>query len=210
MADRWTMQCDQYTNCNCAWGCPCQFNAPNTHGFCEAVTAGRILEGRLNDTKLDGLAWAMLLAWPGQIAEGNGRQQAIVDVRATPAQREAVRKILHGESTAPGATGFWVFNSTMSEVLETLYLPIELEIDVERRRARLRIEGQVDSTGAPIIDPHSQAEHQVRIQLPRGFEYRVAEVGTASTTSRGAIRLNLRDSHGHFNRSTWNQDGVLA
>ena len=26
-------------NCNCSYGCPCQFNALPTHGFCEAAVA---------------------------------------------------------------------------------------------------------------------------------------------------------------------------
>ena len=33
------------TTCNCAWGCPCQFNALPTHGRCEAMVAVRIREG---------------------------------------------------------------------------------------------------------------------------------------------------------------------
>jgi len=47
--------------------------------------------------------------WPGEIAEGNGRMQAIIDEGANAAQREALRKILHGESTTshwkPGGRG---------------------------------------------------------------------------------------------------------
>ncbi|MGA7790694.1 MAG: DUF1326 domain-containing protein, partial [Xanthobacteraceae bacterium] len=29
-------------NCNCAYGCPCQFNALPTHGNCEAVAGMQI------------------------------------------------------------------------------------------------------------------------------------------------------------------------
>jgi len=28
MADRWMIRGFEYRNCNCAWGCPCQFHAP--------------------------------------------------------------------------------------------------------------------------------------------------------------------------------------
>jgi hypothetical protein len=82
---------------------------------------GHIEEGAFNETTLDGLDWALLLYWPGEIAQGNGTQQAIIDQRADPAQREGLRKILHGESTAPGATHFFVYNSTVVTVLDTLY-----------------------------------------------------------------------------------------
>lgn len=209
MVDQWTLQGSEYSNCNCAWGCPCQFNSPTTYGHCEALAAGHIDEGHFNDTRLDGLDFAMFLYWPGEIAEGNGRQQAIIDERADTAQREALRKILHGESTAPGATHFFVFNSTMSEVLETLYAPIELAIDVEARSARLNIPGIVESTGSPIIDPNSGEAFHARIELPNGFEYSVAEMATASTVSHGAIELNLTDSYGQFNALALTQDGVI-
>jgi hypothetical protein len=151
----------------------------------------------------------MLLQWPGEIAEGSGRMQVVIDERASPAQREAIRKILHGESTKPGATHFFVFHSTMSEVLDPLYGPIELSIDVPARRARLRVPGVVDSEGSPIVDPHSGNEHRVQIHLPNGFEYDVAEVGTGRTRARGGIELTLDASHGHFNLVHMNQDGVI-
>ncbi|MCH7476408.1 MAG: DUF1326 domain-containing protein, partial [Gemmatimonadetes bacterium] len=137
MADQWMIRGVEYSNCNCAYGCPCQFSAPTTNGNCEAVLTGHIEEGHCGDTQLDGIDWALVLWWPGEIAAGNGRQQAIIDERANDDQREALRKILHGEATAPGATHFFVYNSTMSEVLDTIYAPIELEIDVPARSARV-------------------------------------------------------------------------
>ena len=199
----------EYSNCNCSYGCPCQFAAPTTNGFCEAVASGHIEEGNFNDVRLDGLDWALLLQWPGEIAAGNGKQQAIIDERADSRQREALRKILHGESTAPGATHFFVFNSTMSEVLETLYSPIELEIDVEARKGRLQVPGVVESKGTPITHSVTGGEHRARINLPNGFEYTVAEVGSGSTQATGSIQLNLSDTYGQFNVLHMNQDGVI-
>ena len=209
MADRWTLRGLEYSNCNCDVGCPCQFNSPTTHGHCEAIAAGVIDEGHFNDTRLDGLRWAMLVKWPGEIAEGNGRMQVIIDERANAAQREGLRKILHGESTRPGSTHFFVFHSTMSEVLPTRYAPIDLSIDVPARRARLRISDGIESEGSPILDAHSGNEHRVQIQLPNGFEYTTAEVGRGRTRARGAIELDLDGSHGHFNALHMNQDGVI-
>jgi hypothetical protein len=209
MDDRWMMRGAEYGNCNCAYGCPCQFNAPSTHGSCEAVTGGHIEEGHFNDVRLDGLHWVMLLQWPGEIAEGNGRQQIIIEERADAAQREALRKILHGESTRPGATHFFVYNSTMSEVLETLYAPVDVEIDVEARTGHIEVPGLVESRGAPIIDPHSGEPHRAAILLPAGFEYTVAEMGSASSKVRAGIELDLLNSYGQFNVMHMNQDGVI-
>ena len=209
MADQWMVRGVEYGNCNCAYGCPCQFNAPTTNGNCEALVTGHIEEGHFGDTKLDGLNWALLLWWPGEIADGNGHQQAIIDERADDDQREALRKILHGEATAPGATHFFVYNSTMSEVLDPIYAPIELEIDVAARSARVDVPGLVESSGSPIVDPNTGTEHRARINLPNGFEYTVAEMASATTKATAGIELDLSNSYGQFNILHMNQDGVI-
>ncbi|MCH7489135.1 MAG: DUF1326 domain-containing protein [Gemmatimonadetes bacterium] len=209
MADQWMIRGVEYSNCNCAYGCPCQFSAPTTNGNCEAVLTGHIEEGHFGDTKLDGIDWALLLWWPGEIAAGNGRQQAIIDERASDDQREALRKILHGEATAPGATHFFVYNSTMSEVLDTIYAPIELEIDVPARSARVNVPGLVESRGSPIINPNTGDEHRARINLPNGFEYTVAEMGSGTSKVTAGIELDLSNSYGQFNILHMNQDGVI-
>ena len=209
MADQWMVRGVEYGNCNCAYGCPCQFNSPTTNGNCEAVVTGHIEEGHFGDTKLDGLNWALLLWWPGEIADGNGRQQAIIDERADDDQREALRRIIHGEATAPGATHFFVYNSTMSEVLDPIYAPIELEIDVDARSARLNVPGLVESRGSPIIHSITGEEHRARINLPNGFEYTVAEMASGTTKATAGIELDLSNSYGQFNILHMNQDGVI-
>ena len=209
MTDQWMVRGVEYGNCNCAYGCPCQFNSPTTNGNCEAIVTGHIEEGHFGDTKLDGLNWAMLVWWPGEIAEGNGRQQAIIDERADDDQREALRKILHGEATTPGATHFFVYNSTMSEVLDPIYAPIELEIDVAARSASVNVPGLVESRGSPIINANTGDEHRARINLPNGFEYTVAEMGSGTSKVTAGIKLDLSNSYGQFNVLHMNQDGVI-
>jgi hypothetical protein len=170
---------------------------------------GHIEEGSFNDTKLDGLDWVLLLAWPGEIAEGNGKQQVIIDARADEAQREGLRKILHGESTTPGATHFFVYNSTMSTVLDTLYEPIDLTIDVDGRTANVKIGDLVESVGAPIISAFSGEPTRSGIGLPGGFEYTYAEMGKGNTKARAGIELDFEESYGQFNALHMNQDGVI-
>lgn len=209
MSDKWMIRGISYGNCNCAWGCPCQFGSPTTHGNCEAVLCGHIEEGHFNDTSLDGLNWALLVYWPGEIADGDGTEQVIIDERADNDQREALRKILHGESTTPGATHFFVYSSTMSTVLDTLYAPFDLSIDVEGRTADVKIDGLVRSTGRPIISSFTGEPVRSRIHLPGGFEYTYAEMGNASTTADAGIQLDLNDSYGQFNVLHMTQDGVV-
>ena len=91
MADAtWTIKAREFVHCNCAYGCPCQFNALPTHGHCHAVAAIEILEGRHGGTDLAGTRIAMILAWPGAIHEGKGHVVPIVDEAASDVQRDAL------------------------------------------------------------------------------------------------------------------------
>src|SRR5947207_15943741 len=96
---KWEFEGREFTNCNCAYGCPCQFNALPTHGHCQAVLGFQIDNGYFGDTKLDGLRAAGIYKWPGAIHQGNGTIQLIVDERADSAQRTALVKIMSGEET---------------------------------------------------------------------------------------------------------------
>jgi hypothetical protein len=209
MADSWMLRGVEFGNCNCNWGCPCQFGAPTTHGHCEAMVCGHIDEGNFNDTKLDGLDWVLLLHWPGEIADGNGTEQVIIDESATPEQREGLEKILHGQSTAPLATHFYVYSTTMSNVLDTLYAPIQLSIDVDGRTADVKVGDMVESTGRPIISKFNGEPVRSRINLPGGFEYTFAEMGNGNTKTRAGITLDLEDSYGQFCILHMTQDGVV-
>lgn len=209
MADRWMIEGVQYTNCNCDAGCPCQFGSNTTYGHCEAVIAGTVKEGYFNDTRLENLSYALLVHWPGEIAAGDGTEQVIIDERADEAQREALRKIVYGESTKPGATHFFVFNSTMSKVLDPIYASVDLSIDVEGRKADLKVDGIVESTGRPIVSTFTGELVRSGIHLPAGFEYTYAEVGKGTTKGVGDVKLDFSESHGHFNVLHMNQDGVI-
>jgi hypothetical protein len=206
---RWMLRGTQFTNCNCDWGCPCQFGSPTTHGHCEALVAGHIEEGYFNETRLDGLQWALLVQWPGEIVAGNGTEQAIIDERASTEQREALRKILSGEATRPGSTHFHVFASTMSTMREPVFAPIQLAIDIEARKADVTIPDLVESKGSPIISAFTGESVRYGIHLPKGFEFTYAEVGQGVTKSSASIKLDLRQTHGHFNVLHMNQDGVI-
>ncbi|MDH3768606.1 MAG: DUF1326 domain-containing protein, partial [Gammaproteobacteria bacterium] len=81
----WEIQADELVTCNCAYGCPCQFNALPTHGNCEAMAGFQIHKGHYGDTRLDGLRAVGVLWWPGAIHEGHGKAFIIVDERADEA-----------------------------------------------------------------------------------------------------------------------------
>jgi hypothetical protein len=67
----------------------------------------------------------------------------------------------------------------------------------------------VESTGRPIISTFSGEPVRSRIDLPNGFEYKIAEMGNGNSRVRGAIELDLKDTYGQFNVLYMNQDGVI-
>jgi len=205
----WRIEAREVANCNCVAGCPCQFNSPPSHGNCEAVVALQIDRGHFGDVSLDGLRVVAINSWPGPIHAGHGRSQIIIDERATEPQREALLTILSGQETEPGATIFNVFAATFDQVLEPLFKPIEMDIDVDARRGSMRVDGMVHMSASPILNPVTGKEHRARIDMPDGFEFRLAEVGRGTSEASGAVAMSLNDSHAHFARLKFTQNGVV-
>jgi hypothetical protein len=206
----WVIKGSEFANCNCSYGCPCQFNALPTHGNCRGVFGIQIDEGHFAEVRLDGLRAVLLAATPGALHEGNGTMQLVIDERADARQRDALEKILSGRETEEMATIWWVLGAMCPMKLETLFKPITFDVDVEARRARLEIPGFLQMSGEPIRNPVTGAEHRVRIDLPDGFEYRIAEIGSGTTRCAGPIELDLKDSYGQFAHPHIGNRGVMG
>lgn len=206
----WEVHGRELANCNCATGCPCQFMALPTHGNCEAVATFEFDSGHYGDIDLAGTKSALVVHWPGPIHEGNGTMQIIIDENASPEQREALHKIMTGEDTEDMATMWWVFSAMCPTKLETLYAPIEIEMDVEARTGHARATGVFETEAGPILNPVTGAEHRARINLPHGFEFRVAEMAKGTSKTSGEIELrNNKDSHVHLVEIHLSGQGVL-
>lgn len=205
----WYIKGREFIHCNCAYGCPCQFNALPTHGDCKAVLSVAIEEGKHGDTDLSGLNMAAIVAWPGAVHEGRGHIVPIVDERADARQREALLRIMSGQDTVPGSTVFQVFSTTYEKVHDPVFAPIHLEIDVDGRSAKLEVPGWIDARGEPIRNPVTGEESRARINLPNGFEYDVAEQGRGWAKTSGPVDVQLEDSHAHFAVLNMTDSGVV-
>jgi len=194
----WRMRGPEISNCNCDWGCPCQFNALPTHGHCRAMTAMRIESGHFGDVPLDGLCWVGMFASPKAVHNGDGEAFVVVDERADAAQRGAILTILSGQETAPGATIFNVFAGTLVKMHDPVFLPINFVVDIGRRTGQISVDGLIETDVEPIRNPVTGAEHHVRVQLPNGFEYHEAEYASGKTDASGPIRLNWTSTHSHL------------
>lgn len=205
----WTIKGRELANCNCAYGCPCQFNALPTHGKCEAAVGFQIDEGKFGDVTLDGLLCASIYTFPGAVHEGNGTMQLIVDDRATEEQRNALLTIMSGGETEPMMTMWSVYTAMCSTQLEPLSKRIDLEIDVENRVGRIVVPDVFETSAEPIRNPVTGNIHRARIDLPHGFEYSLAEMGSGSTNTMGEIKLDLRNSYAQFAELHLSNTGVV-
>lgn len=203
----WHIRGIELASCNCAWGCPCQFNSLPTSGQCEAVWAMRVDEGDFDGTDLGGLNWGVLLWWPGAVHEGNGKQQVFGEERATPEQRWALETIASGAVSNEG-TYFQIFATVAPEFLPAVWRPVELELDLEQRAGRLHVADLVEATIEPIRNPMTDAEHRVQVTLPGGFEYREAEYASGTAKSSGPISLGHEGTHAHLAKTGWDAGGI--
>jgi len=205
----WEIKARSFVNCNCDYGCPCQFNAMPTHGNCSAVFAIHIEQGHFGDVSLDGTTIAGIFQWPGAVHEGRGKAQPIVDASANEAQRAALLALMSGQESDPFATMFAVYASTMEQMFDPIFAPIDFEVDIPGRKSRIVVKDVIQSEGQPIRNKVTGAESRARINLPDGFEYTTAEIGSGTTQTQGNIPLALNDSHGQFAFLHLNNHGVV-
>jgi hypothetical protein len=205
----WRLKGDWIKNCNCAFGCPCDFNARPTHGKCQGLLGMRIEEGHFGDIKLDGLSFFIVVDFPGPLHEGNGIVQAIIDERASEKQRGALFGILSGQNSAEG-TIFHIFTLIVSKMLDPIFAPISVDFDMEGRKARVSIPGVLETETQPIRNPVTGAEHRIQVLMPEGFEHRKAEVASARIDSKGGIKFSVAEGHSSLAKVEQTPTGVAA
>ena len=148
--------------CNCDWGCPCNFNARPSKGFCQGGWIWTIERGSADDVTVDGLGIAVFSKWPGAIHEGGGRATCYVDARATDAQRAALTRVVRGELGGP----WGIFIKTYD-----LAAPVFARFDVHltQQGSRATIDGFVDLELQAIRNPVTNAEVHPEIVAAAAF-----------------------------------------
>ena len=206
----WSIKGPHFANCNCDYGCPCQFVALPTDGTCKAVSGWRIDEGHFGDVRLDGLLAVAVYAWPGAVHHGNGIMQVIADERGDADQRAALVSILQGEHADEGATMLSIYRAMCTTVLDPLFKPIEVTIDVEGRTVHLRVPDLIETDVEPLKNPVTGAPHRARIDLPNGLEFRQAEVASGTSKVVGGIAMEFTASHAHLSQGQLTSSGLKA
>ena len=207
MAVLWQIKGEEAGGCNCAWGCPCQFNALPTHGRCEGFVTVRVTEGHFGRVNLDGVLLAIAFSFPGAMHEGNGTLQLILDERAIAEQRDAIVAITSGHH---GGAIFEIFAAVAPNRPDPLVASIDNEADRERRTAKVSVPGLVEYRAEPIKNPVTGEEHRAQIRLPNGFEYREAEMGNTTwvKVAAGPVAFEHRNSYAQFNAFDWSNQST--
>src|SRR5581483_7230644 len=125
MATTWMLKGDALGACSCDWGCPCNFDAPPTKGWCQGGYSFHINEGRFEGTRLDGLNVGFFVNSPGALHLGNVEGLLLVDERADDAQRAAIGSIFGGQVGGP----FAALASLLVKVVGPEFVPVQWRFD---------------------------------------------------------------------------------
>lgn len=183
---KWFFEADYLQACNCDYGCPCEFSAPPTMGYCHGLGAWRIDRGDYDGVSLDGLGLGFAAQWPGAIHEGNGSVLLFVDEKASTEQREALISIGSGQA---GGLPFEILATTFSTLLEPQFVPIDFKIDGVN--SSVTVGSDVRITLEPIKNPVTREPEQVAVNHGTGFIFKVAEACSAREGSVKAEQMSF-------------------
>ena len=171
---KWSIDADYYQACNCDYGCPCEFEAPPTMGYCEGLGAWKIQKGHFGNVKLDGLGFGFIARWPQAIHKGNGTAALFFDEKASPEQRNALLEIASGKQ---GGIPFEIIVTTFSKVLEPQFVPIEF--NPNGKNSSVRIGKLANMVFEPVKNPVTGEPESIRIEHETGFIFKGADVVSA-------------------------------
>jgi hypothetical protein len=187
----WHIKADYVESCNCDYGCPCNFSAFPTYGFCRALVLYHIKEGNYGDNiDLNGLEVIYTVSWPKAIHEGNGTMQLFIAKNSNENQRQAIVNIFTG--TARGEGPFAIFANTLKYILDPQYVDIYARID--GRKSSFTVPGIIDVQVENFINPVTGEEQDTKIQLPKGFIFKVADAAKTKVMKILTPNLNFDDS----------------
>ncbi|HEY3185555.1 MAG TPA: DUF1326 domain-containing protein [Gaiellaceae bacterium] len=167
---QWTLRGTMIVACNCDYGCPCNFNALPSRGFCEGGWTWHVDEGDFDGVRLDDLNFSVYVKWPGAIHHGDGEAVVLVDERADDAQRQAVETLVGGDVGGPWGVLAWTWPTVHGPVLASY------DVALDGIRSRLRIGEIVELELEPIANPVTGAEVTPGAVLPQGIIVKHADL----------------------------------
>jgi hypothetical protein len=181
----WQLAGDWFDVCKCAVPCPCTFAQPPTEGDCDGVLVWHINEGSFGDVKLDGLNFAAVAHFLGNIwDEGTTADMGFfVDASADESQSEALQVIFSGQA------GGWpaMFAAKLGQMLGMEPAQIEFEIAGDLTHWRAEIPGKFKAAAAVLEGPTSVPGKLTQVHDPPGSEVGPGAVATYGTATAGEV-----------------------
>jgi hypothetical protein len=192
---KWEMEADYLETCSCDWGCPCNFEAKPTKGYCSFIVAWHIREGRYGDVRLDGLNIAGAGLFPKAMYEGNGTLIPYVDERADAKQREALLTIMSGQA---GGNPWDILSQIISTMLEPRFLPIDFQAN--GRKSSVKIGNMAEAALTPIKNPVTGEEEEMKLVLPTGFLFKEGQtvMSVVSKVDDEPVRRDQSGQNGYY------------
>lgn len=181
---------DYIEACNCDYGCPCNFNGFPTGGFCRALVLYHIRDGNFGEVKLDDLDVIVAMSWPKAIHEGNGTVQLYITKKADGSQRDAIIRIFSGQSKGDGP--FALFAGTFKYLLEPQFVDIFTKIN--GKKSIFSVPDIMDVQLESFVNPVTGEEQETRIELPKGFIWKLAQAAKSKLMRISTPYLNFDDS----------------
>ena len=170
--------------------------------------AMEITEGHYGGVPLGGLRTAGAYRWPGAVHDGNGTWWSVIDRRASKEQVDALFTILGGQDQEP-TTGFAVYASTIAHEPDPVFADIVFEFDLKGRRGRFFVENILEADVEPIRNPVTGEDHHIAIRPHRGFEFREAEMASASFWSKGELEQRHGGRYAAMSFVSYGPYGIL-
>jgi len=170
--------------------------------------AMEITEGYFDKVRLDGLRVAGAYRWPGPVHEGNGTWWSVIDRRADKDQVEALFTILGGKEQEP-TTGFAIYGSTIVNEPDPVFADIEFDLDLKGRRGRFLVKNLLEADVSPIKNPVTGEDHFIAIRPHRGFEFREAEMASASFWSKGELDQKHKGRYAALSFVSYGPHGII-
>jgi hypothetical protein len=203
---QWQMEAEYIQSCNCAYGCPCNFNSLPTYGNCEALIAYHIRKGHFEDTQLDDVSFAWGLWWPGAIHLGDGIGKLYVDRKASPEHEKALEAITSGKY---GGGVFTVFPSTFKSTLPTQITNISFHYD--RYDAWFTVEGAGEVRSQHIVNPVTGDQFEGEVVLHTGIAFKRGTVTSVDWNwTSGDLSLKHEKKNGHMSIVSFSNEGCIA
>jgi len=149
-----------------------------------------IQAGSYGDVKLDNLDVVTASSWPKAIHEGNGTAQLFITKNSNEQQRNSVITIFSGQ--AKGDDPFAIFAPTFKYFLEPQFVDINAKID--GKKSSFSIPDIMDVQIESFVNPVTGEEQDTKIQLPKGFIWKLAEAAKTKLMRISTPNLNFDDS----------------